>query len=475
MKKYILTLSLLIPCLGLLSCKKFLEERARTEVIPKTAESLNELLLGEGYPKAAVSRWPSFLDDDKEQSIPYLGKKSTFYIFTWQPDPQFYLAGTDFGDSSWFYYYKFIQMCNVVLDYSEKVSGTPEEKDNVRGQARLLRALYYFKLVNFYAKPFTDSGSAPDLDLGVPLMLSSGVSTEGKPRSTVKEVYEQITKDLELGIEALERSKRNAGPYRMNNLAGYLLASRVYLHLGEWQKAVAAATVVLQSKFAVADLNAWGPGGQLNKCIVSVDNPETLWAFGNPTDVSFAGFDAGKYQLSAELLRLFEKGDLRTTIYIKGKDPLKRAPISSTALRVAHAFRISEALLNRAEAYARLNKAGDAGAGNLAINDLNSLRKKRFSPEYYADLVYSNADDLLQKCFAEKRREFFHEEEHRWFDLRRQGMPQISHYYYENATQRLRYDLLDHDPAYLLQIPPDAIKLNPKLTDNPKPAIRAGK
>lgn len=475
MKKYILLLSVLIPCMGLVSCKKFLEERARTEVIPKTAESLNELLLGEGYPRISISIQPFFLDDDKEQKALIPGIKASFYTFTWQPDQEFNLVGSNLRLGPWQLYYKCIQICNVALDYSEKVSGTPEEKDNVRGQAHLLRALYYFKLVNFYAKPFTDSRSNPDQDPGVPLMLSSGVSTEGKTRNTVKEVYAQITKDLVDGIDELERSKKNGGPYRISSLAGHLLASRVYLHMGAWEKAIASATVALQDKYNIADLNSWGPPGQELKSVVSANNPETLWAFGNQSDVTFNDLDFSNYQLSPELLGLFEKGDLRTTIYFNGKNLLKRARKGSQELKVAHALRISEALLNRAEAYARLNKAGDAGAGNLAIADLNSLRKKRFSTEYYADWVYSNAADLLQKCFAEKRREFAWEEEHRWFDLRRQEMPKISHYFYENANLRLRYDLLDHDPAYLLQIPQEALKLNTKLTDNPKPALRVGK
>jgi tetratricopeptide (TPR) repeat protein len=477
MKKYILLLSVLIPCLGLFSCKKFLEERAQTDVIPRTAESLNELLLGEGYQGGSqmVGLQSTFLDDDKEQTSALTGVKVSYYLFTWQPDPEIGLRVSSLSTSPWGAYYKLIQICNVVLDYSEKVTGTAAEKDYITGQAYLLRAFYYFKLVNLYGKPFSDSRSTPDLDLGVPLMLNSGVALEGKKRNTVKEVYQQIAQDLDKGIAALERTKRDGGPYRVNYLAGYFLASRVYLHTGDWQKAIAAATVVLQNKPDLADLNNWGVPNQNTKPVIAITNPETIWAFGSYNDISSGEPDVLNYNLSADLRSLYEAGDLRVGIYLNGKKSTKRGTDYTNIAKTAQAFRVSEALLNRAEAYARLNKAGDAGAGQLAINDLNTLRKKRFATDAYADLVMGTADDLLQKCYAEKRREFFGEEEHRWFDLRRQGMPGISHYYYESAGQRLRYDLQDHDPAYVRQIPVEAIKLNNKLIDNPKPAVRVGK
>ncbi|MNL02554.1 SusD family protein [compost metagenome] len=142
--------------------------------------------------------------------------------------------------------------------------------------------------------------------------------------------------------------------------------------------------------------------------------------------------------------------------------------------KVGQAFRVSEALLNRAEAYAQLNKLGQTTNAQLAINDLNTLRKKRFSTAAYQDLNSSGADDLLQKCALEKRREFFDEESHRWFDLRRSGMPVIRHLYYESSVKTAIYTLHDHDAAYVFQIPRIALDKNPNLVPNPEPAIRTG-
>jgi starch-binding outer membrane protein, SusD/RagB family len=247
------------------------------------------------------------------------------------------------------------------------------------------------------------------------------------------------------------------------------------LYMGNWEKSIEAATNVLNRKSDLMNLNTWGGADQNNKPIVGTQNQEVVWVYGSPHEAVFSTgqqTEAHQYTLSNELLSSYETGDLRASIYIKNKRSMKR-PLVAVA-KVAQAFRISEALLNRAEAHAQLNKLGQTQHAQLALNDLNTLRKKRFTPDSYHDLVSTDADDLLQKCYEEKRREFFGEECHRWFDLRRHGMPSIAHFYRESNTLTLKYVLEDHDPAYVLQIPKGVLEKNTKLTPNPDPAPRIG-
>ncbi|SMD05342.1 RagB/SusD family nutrient uptake outer membrane protein [Pedobacter africanus] len=474
MKKIILTSLLFSIVLLVSSCKKFLEEQSQTDIIPKTAAALNELLIGAAYnnngrPAYDVSL--RLVDDNIIQNA-YIDLGVRGNAYTWQPQtgdaPE--LAA---GASMWSIFYPMLMTCNTVLEYVPKVSGTVAEKENVEGQAHLLRAYYYFMLVNFYARPYADRLSNPDQDLGVPLMLNSGLSFEGKPRNTVAEVYSQVLADLDKGIELMERSGRNDNTYRINHVAGYLLASRVHLHMGNWQKAIDAATNVLSRKSDLMDLGSWGVVNQNTKPVVDRLNVESIWVFGVPDGVAVQdGTENGNYRLSDELLSLFETGDLRSSIYIRNKKSIKR-PMVNIA-KVGQAFRVSEALLNRAEAYAQLNKLGQTTNAQLAINDLNTLRKKRFSTASYQDLNSSGADELLQKCALEKRKEFFDEESHRWFDLRRSGMPAIRHLYYESSVKTAIYTLNDHDAAYVFQIPRIALDKNPNLVPNPEPAIRTG-
>jgi len=466
---------LLLVVLQVSSCKKFLEEQSQTDIIPRSASALNELLMGAAYTGnngSGTNPAIRFLDDDATHDHFFFKKGDIYYAYTWQPAST--SQSRDAGAVQWSVLYPRILTCNVVLDYAPKVTGTTAEIENVTGQAYLLRAFYYFRLINFYAKPYSDKLSNPNLDLGVPLILSSGLSMEGQPRNTVAEVYKQIIDDLTKGIEQLQRNGKNNNIFRINHVAGSLLASRVYMQMGEWQKAIEAATFVLNNKSDLMDLNTWGTPDANTKAIVDSKNPETLWAFGSALEVVYqGGDDAFLYRLSEDLLNSFEDGDLRTSIYIKNSKSNKSPsyPYTST---IGQSFRVSEALLNRAEAYAQLNKLGQTANAQLALNDLNTLRKKRFTPAAYHDLASTGADDLLKKCYDEKRRELFGEEYHRWFDLRRHGMPSITHVFHENESQVLSYVLKDHDPGYIFQIPKAAMDKNSKLIGNPEPELRIG-
>lgn len=464
-----LLLSALLP---VSSCKKFLEEQSQTDIIPKSASSLNELLIGAAYTSSGGVDATLRLIDDNIAEEKFFLTGEMFPAYTWQPQT----AGKSdkvAGSVIWLSLYPMILGCNSVLQYAPKVTGTKAEIENVEGQAYLLRAFYYYQLVNLYGKPYSDRLSNPSTDPAIPLMLSADLSFEGKKRNTVAEVYQQILQDLDKGILLLERSGKNNNVFRINHIAGYLLASRIHLQMGNWQKAIEATTAVLNYKSDLMDLPNWGTPDQNNKPVVDGQNIESIWIYGPSRAVVFSQNSEGmNYRLSENLLSHFENGDLRTSIYIKDRRSIKR-PVATLA-KVGQAFRVAEALLNRAEAYAQLNKLGQTRNAELALNDLNTLRKKRFRPDAYYDLVAADADDLLKKCFDEKRRELFDEDCHRWFDLRRTGMPAINHVYYENNVQTAVYTLQERDPAYVLQIPKVAMERNPNLTPNPEPAPRTG-
>ena len=84
--------------------------------------------------------------------------------------------------------YTTILRANNVINSS--LSGTTKI-DQLRGEAESVRALMYFELVKFFAKPYITDPTAP----GVPIVLTYDPTL--KPtRNTVTEVYTQIEKDL---------------------------------------------------------------------------------------------------------------------------------------------------------------------------------------------------------------------------------------------------------------------------------------
>ena len=123
------------------------------------------------------------------------------------------------------------------------------------------------------------------------------------------------------------------------------------------------------------------------------------------------------------------------------------------------AIRTAEAYLNRAEALALSgNEAG-------ALADYNYLRSKRI--RNYVNETYTG-EDLLDAIRLERRRELCYEG-HRWFDLRRQGMPEITHKYkpLKASNQIEVYVLKQYDPMYTLPLPLSVLKSNEALKQNP--------
>ena len=468
--KFIKIFFLLVVIVQAGSCKKFLEEQSQSEVVPKTVQALNELLLGEGYgfyPFDAVT-----CDDDIAHTWENASKGDIFFQFTWQPQD---LPGYELSVNAvdWTKWYQVIQVCNTILEYIPRVKGTAAEKNYVKGQALLLRSYSYFHLVNMFALSYPDKLTNPATNPGVPLVTASGVSLEPVGRATVAQVYEQMVKDVTEGTLLLEKVNKTDPKGRINHVAGYLLASRIHLFMGNWQQCADAATNVLKYNSSLMDLNTWGAPNPLTKPIIGGSNVETIWEFGEMTKMS-PGLDGNEfYSVSDELLSLFEPGDLRATVYLTGNRYNKLAfPTSTGSAMASFAFRVSEAYINRAEAYAQLFANGNGQAATLALNDLNTFRRHRFATAQYQHLQTSSAQELLGWVRKEKRLEFFREENIRWYDLKRYGMPEIRHQYYRDQNNAEVYVLKERDPMYLRQIPNEAMRRNTALIQNPALADR---
>ena len=140
-----------------------------------------------------------------------------------------------------------------------------------------------------------------------------------------------------------------------------------------------------------------------------------------------------------------------------------------------YAWRTAELYLNRAEAYAAKFAAGDATSGEKAVNDINTIRKNRIATASYTDYQLGTADELMKKVRAERRVELCFENPHRWFDLRRYGMPELKHEWYDMSGNKTSFVLEKNDPGYVLQIPLEATSANPNLEQNPAHAVREEK
>lgn len=100
------------------------------------------------------------------------------------------------------------------------------------------------------------------------------------------------------------------------------------------------------------------------------------------------------------------------------------------------------------------------------MENLNYLRKHRFDV-YENEVNIQDANDLYKFCKLERRRELCGEDNHRWFDLRRWGMPEIKHVWYLNPGEVQEFTLDENSPRYVLQIPSQVLEYNRELMQNP--------
>ncbi|OQP59112.1 hypothetical protein A3860_38755 [Niastella vici] len=341
------------------------------------------------------------------------------------------LSATTAGGDFWMNIYPYIYTCNAAIGGLESsVSLTPAVKNQLLGEAKFLRAYFYFYLVNLYGD--------------IPLVLSTDYKINASlSRTPTSVVYNQITADLQAAqnlltdgyvkSDALTLYSSSAERVRPCKAAATALLARTYLYTSKWTDAEAQATGVI-SNTAVYDTVP------LNKVFLK-NSKEAIWQLqpvttGTITNTADAysfvlsvppvglNFQHPVY-LSDTLINSFETGDQRRTngnwvnVYndvtgtyyypYKYKNVTQGTGVTPTEYTML--LRLGEQYLIRAEARAQ--------QGNItgAQSDLNVIRRR-------AGLSNTTANDkssLLAAILNERQVELFTELGHRWLDLKRTG------------------------------------------------------
>lgn len=171
--------------------------------------------------------------------------------------------------------YQIINACNVFLEGME-AEGKQVTGDNVGAQymaeAKFLRGLTYYYLLQYYAEPFLkNQGASP----GLPLRLTGnrGLGNYDLKRSTVAEVYKQILDDLNDAEANLPNQYSNAllNTTRAHKNTVIAAKTNVYLAMGNYDKVIEEANnlVPLTAPFIAPT----GVRNQLDANVVSVFRP----------------------------------------------------------------------------------------------------------------------------------------------------------------------------------------------------------
>lgn len=485
------------------ACSDYLKEDSGDLLIPEKVSEFQAVLNGEGYPKTFAEdvAFTDLMTDNmtvmngQSEDPNFAGAYDNITLstgkgaYTWARDIEYYTYDIA---SAYENRYENILACNTIIENEETMIGSDSERNYCVAQAYALRAFNYFCLVNLYGLPYNKATAATDM--GVAIRLNSEVTREEFTRSTVQQVYEQINKDLDRAIELFGKSTEDENIFQMSLKAALLLKTRVALYTENYDDAITygeklhAIGLTLDNigKLAPEEMIT-GANSKAKYSFIRKSNPEIIFNFGGTPDdphkyiSSFIAYmDGPSFATSQtdadDLFNQYEEGDHRQYSFFMQDftssdgtmlkyihTPMKYSTLESEGC-YKEAFRSAELFVNLAEAYVR---KGGAENEAKAISLLNELRKSRFNADAYTektDADFNSSDDLLKFTLQERRRELCFDEMHRWFDLRRLGMPRIVHKYRSapNAAEET-YVLEQGDKNYTLALPKSETNYNTKI------------
>ena len=402
-----------------------------------------------------------------------------------------FTSENSFVASMWQNNYSGISRANTAILKIPDVTMDENLKNRLIGEAKFLRALYYFNLVRFFGD--------------VPLILNlQTVEDSYLPRSPKEEIYQQIIADLQDAEAKLPVTYGDSDIGRASKGAAKILLGKVYLTMHQYQNSADKLGEVVNNegdygyglntefgdnwksatedgKEMVFTIEYMGPPGHGNNLMTlcapkySMEGGFAVLGLsnGNEADIptldlysQFSDEDERKaVTLRTDFVSLID-GSVHTSsipLFVKYYEEGQSNPGQSG--NNIHILRYSDALLMYAEA---LNEVGNI---ELATQQINRVRERAFNDidHDYAGL----SQDILRKDIWKERRLELAYEGHRWFDLVRTGRfisrmkehSQIEADLAEDNKVEIGQNIQDY--MVLMPIPQREIDLNSQLTQNP--------
>lgn len=352
-----------------------------------------------------------------------------------------------------------IKNSNVVLDYLPGIPYSPAETpafENIKGSALFFRAFYLFAGTELFGKPYSKTTAATDWGMALRLTADIGVKTT---RSSVKDTYERIVKDLKeaaalLPVKPLVKT-RPCKP------AAYGALARTYLSMHEYDSAGKYARMGLQLygdsllNFNQLSATATAPIQRFNREVIFHCRSNLFGILNSP-----------RAKIDTVLYNSYDNNDLRKTIYYR-RDAAGAAffkgDYDGAGNNTGYVFGgivTDEMLLISAECYARM------GETTLAMRDLDALLVTRWRTGTYTGRVAANAQEALRLVLAERRKELLFRGT-RWMDLRRLQLDSDNSVTPRRLINNKSYYLTPQSNSYMLQIPASVITLT-GMPQNPK-------
>lgn len=458
---------------GTACSKKFLEfdPQQNTEVsksiidVPGMRAAVNgvySILQGSNAYGRSIMLIPDLMSDNVQISVVNANR--------YQPEAQYNVSSNEtFVNGLWNSLYAAVANANLIIQKGDTLSvpvADTAEKRRLLGHAYALRSLAYFNLVRFFSHPYNYTADASHR--GVPISLITGTeksSAVSLPRSSVKDTYDQIVKDLDSALVKLTYDTSVTTRTRMTYYGAQALLSRVYLYRGDYAKVIDLSTKIIdKKKYTLL------PRSTFVADFKKQNNGESILEIGNtPTDNLTTDALAYFYSQSGygdafatdTMNKIYKSTDIRKDFMTRrsragtGGEPsvniVTKYSNVTTYEENIKVLRLAEIYLNRAEAYANLNQE------DLARSDLNVIIARADTDASSQVGAGVTGDDLKIAILNERRKEFAFEG-HRLFDLTR-----LKQSFIKTLIGGAQLIIAAPENRTILPIPQREMDANPKL------------
>lgn len=355
--------------------------------------------------------------------------------------------------------YQVINNANQIIDHVPAlVKEYPNDADELNAcaaQALFIRAYAHMGICLAFGQNYTFTPDASHLGICV---ITHALSLSDRPsRQTVKEVYGQIVADLE---ESLTLYPENYvfDRFLPSPLASEALLARVYLYMGEWEKAaeyaskVIAKTELTKRESYVAMFNAMKEPAK-DEMIYTLNGQKQ-----GSSMYKLYWKKEPKARPSSMVRDLLPEGDIRIQVLeLDGEsvclkfeqndgqtDPYSNIPV----------LRASEMYLIRAEASLMLHNTSQA------IADIEALQSRAMGTEVK---LGTPGEEELDRMIEEERLRELCFEGHRLWDITRRHKNLVRPADHTATLKELNYP----DYRFVLQIPSTEMEANTSMVNNP--------
>lgn len=366
-----------------------------------------------------------------------------------------YLTNSDNAEvlDIWTFIYRGVNIANNLIAAVPNLDIPQTRKDLLVGQAYFVRGLLLFDAVRIWGGVPTFAGTS-----GVPLPKEPSRSSVQYERASLTDSYAQVEADL---LQALSLLPESNAAGQATKAAANALLSRYCLYVKKYTDAEKYASAVINnSKFTLvfpySDIfTEKNSAESILELQFSSTDPSELRAWYAPVAMGGRGELATHTAFYNQIIA--DGNDARGKLF--AFDNVSRLWYPTKYIKAgnidnAHILRLSEVILNRAEA--RANLSNFAGART----DLNAIRGRVGG---VADNTANSIDQLMLAIEKERRLELCYEG-HEWFDLVRTGraLAVLNTVARTNASPAR----LTERNRLVFPIPLLEVKVNPKMLQN---------